>query len=214
MVRRFWDSSGPVQGRSGASRGASGNGRIRGAAAQRRRCVAGDCARLLRQVGSAQQAAQFSWAAQQESTVNQLSLTGRTARRRQHFTGSPTLFTSRAVHCCGIPADRAASLTPAGVCLWAQPSVFVPHFLQHPPSSPPQHPPNAAPSTSLRKQLHLQRARPSPLLPLPPVAPACVSDPRAAALSARPPWICLHRRFRSRARRDTTPPPPLPVASV
>jgi hypothetical protein len=113
VVRRFWDSSGPVQGRSGASRGASGNGRIRGAAAQRRRCVAGDCARLLRQVESAQQAAQFSWAAQQESTVNQLSLTGRTARRRQHFIGSPTLFTSRAAHCCGIPADRAASFDPS-----------------------------------------------------------------------------------------------------
>lgn len=118
--------------------------------------------------------------------MNQLSLTGRTARRRQqhitHSTVSPAFTHSRiahccrAAHCCGIPAVRAASFDPSW-CLSVLGSraarlrtSCTRRPLHH-------HTSDAAPSTSLRKQLQLQRARPSPLLPLPACSPRLLSLP-------------------------------------
>ncbi len=152
---------------------------------------------------------------------DQLSQTRRSARRRWphsqprivHLPAQPLLRYSRSQGSL-LPFDPSWCLSaPAKrVCLYL--SLSTTRRLSTTTHPPPPPPPLI---TSLRQQLQLQRAHPSPLLLLPLSAaclppacrPRCLSEPRAAALPARPPgFACIAAFARAPAATHHSPTPP------
>ena len=129
----------------------------------------------------------------------------------------PRLFVcrSRAANCIVAISRQPAALplTPAGVgpgvSRPSQASACVPHFVHRPLHSSPPHPPASAPSPSCARNCSCTARACRHCCPRPNAASA---RPHLGAHSCPPceaPWICLPRRFRSRARRDTPPSPPV-----
>lgn len=210
MVRRFWHSSGGVQGRIGACRGRGGCGRIRGSSAERRRCEQ-EIARALfvrsSSTASSGSAILVLWAAQQQLFVNQLSLTGalhaddiRSARPALHCSpaAQPIVAVFR-------QTGQLASFDPSWCARPSQASAYLTSSTSRSPlhhhtfRPPPHHLPAHAIAAATRAPAAI--AASARLLPL----PARLSAARAAALPARPPGFACLAAF-ARAPAATTLP--------
>jgi hypothetical protein len=169
-------------------------GRIRGELAERRRCVAGDCARLLRQVEEHNE---------QRNSREQHSSISRSINYRRQGSLRAEVAALSAPHCSPAAQPIVAvfrqsgqlPLTPAGVSRSSQASAYRTSLPPAPAALSTTTPSAAAPSLPCASNCSCTaRARRHCCL-CPPAASAFACVPRAAALLARPPWICLHRRF-------------------